>query len=722
MDTQYQSEDKKAESASIIRVENLSPQYKELLAKFEDSLVKITEINTQLQEDPENEELVGKLSDFKRIRDTNFTSFLEIVKINAEHLEKYLEEYESSIEFSIAKLDDSKRSDIRAMLRATFPKDKGFKILRGNKSLVLYLEKNEEDREEFSEDDGEEWCMEDIAKEKLEAKKAKLDEFKSYPADLDKIWFQDFDPYLNKLTVWIRAPFDFGEAVIQYRLRIQYLDGEFEQIKQVKKEYKFTVLDQKVDNEDGKIHVLSFVIDPPKGSRFINLNLQAENKHGSSVKPLKSQFQLPENFSKARKFSIIGQAKYGQIDSILTSDEHKTRLEAIEAELDGMEDIQTLQNDPEIGQTGGLIPQSFKNMEGSKLEISDLKVNKSSVCLVNRWQIIQWGQYLSENEETKAAQLGQSSIFTPYTKMKTSPDLFCKVIVGENYCLALSCLGQVYSWGMNGFGQLGHGDCKYRISPEKIQFFEDQKEQIVDIQTGHFQVLALTRKGQVYSWGIGQGLVSAKPIKDRHDFTMNFEGDAYKSQDKQILISKNFVYDTDPVVLIACGHDHSGFLTKSGKVYLWGGNLNHQVCDQPWIYPILPIYQTIDSEKPNLKFKHIELTEEETFALTEDGTLYYRGGSSNSKTTHNSSFKESLVWKKIEVKLSEDGSNQTITKIRAGNKSVFVWTEEGTLLRAGPKSFQGLDEKAQGENNCWSLVMVDAYDLQVGEELLVLSQ
>jgi alpha-tubulin suppressor-like RCC1 family protein len=107
---------------------------------------------------------------------------------------------------------------------------------------------------------------------------------------------------------------------------------------------------------------------------------------------------------------------------------------------------------------------------------------------------------------------------------------------------------------------------------------------------------------------------------------MNFEGNALKVQDKPILISKNFVYDTDPVVQIACGQDHSGFLTKSGKVYLWGGNLNHQTCDKPWMYPILPIYQTIEGLSTESRVVQIELTEEASYALTSDGELFTRGG------------------------------------------------------------------------------------------------
>ena len=48
------------------------------------------------------------------------------------------------------------------------------------------------------------------------------------------------------------------------------------------------------------------------------------------------------------------------------------------------------------------------------------------------------------------------------------PEPVKAVAAGMHYSLALSVAGNVYAWGWNGFGQLGHGDTDDRRRPERI--------------------------------------------------------------------------------------------------------------------------------------------------------------------------------------------------------------------------------------------------------------
>jgi alpha-tubulin suppressor-like RCC1 family protein len=47
----------------------------------------------------------------------------------------------------------------------------------------------------------------------------------------------------------------------------------------------------------------------------------------------------------------------------------------------------------------------------------------------------------------------------------------------------------VFSWGENYFGQLGHGDKNNRNTPTKVDFFDGMK--ITQISCGYFHCLAL---------------------------------------------------------------------------------------------------------------------------------------------------------------------------------------------------------------------------------------
>jgi Regulator of chromosome condensation (RCC1) repeat len=72
---------------------------------------------------------------------------------------------------------------------------------------------------------------------------------------------------------------------------------------------------------------------------------------------------------------------------------------------------------------------------------------------------------------------------------------------GDNHVLALTSNCQVYSWGSNEYGQLGHGDCESRVDPKLIEL-----SPIVRISAGSDFSFALVKKDKVdayvsYVWG-----------------------------------------------------------------------------------------------------------------------------------------------------------------------------------------------------------------------------
>jgi alpha-tubulin suppressor-like RCC1 family protein len=71
------------------------------------------------------------------------------------------------------------------------------------------------------------------------------------------------------------------------------------------------------------------------------------------------------------------------------------------------------------------------------------------------------------------------------------------VAAGHEHSLALGCDGRVYSWGKNGYGQLGQGDTLDRPSPALLKGLEG----ICRITASCEHSLAVTRLGAVFSWG-----------------------------------------------------------------------------------------------------------------------------------------------------------------------------------------------------------------------------
>ena len=69
---------------------------------------------------------------------------------------------------------------------------------------------------------------------------------------------------------------------------------------------------------------------------------------------------------------------------------------------------------------------------------------------------------------------------------------------GGHHTVGLTKNGQVFSWGYNDCGQLGHGDEKTRRVPTKVEGLDGIV--IIKISCGTNQSVALTDKGEILTW------------------------------------------------------------------------------------------------------------------------------------------------------------------------------------------------------------------------------
>lgn len=71
------------------------------------------------------------------------------------------------------------------------------------------------------------------------------------------------------------------------------------------------------------------------------------------------------------------------------------------------------------------------------------------------------------------------------------------IAVGASHVLALCREGNVYAWGSNQYGQLGHQRSRYDSQPTLLEM----SEKITALAAGTHFSLALTESGNVYAWG-----------------------------------------------------------------------------------------------------------------------------------------------------------------------------------------------------------------------------
>lgn len=168
----------------------------------------------------------------------------------------------------------------------------------------------------------------------------------------------------------------------------------------------------------------------------------------------------------------------------------------------------------------------------------------------------------------------QSKPWIPLSKTRV-----IQVGVGNEYSMCLTMMGDVFTWGLNNFGQLGHGDTQPRSVPTKINFASSPGINssspifVKSIACGGRHALALDINNKVYSWGQRQA-IDGIPIKDRFGNVVNY-ANSMSDQKCPRLFSE--VLGQHKILSIHAGDGHSAALSDEKRLFLWGANNKHQL-------------------------------------------------------------------------------------------------------------------------------------------------
>ncbi|XP_052077229.1 E3 ubiquitin-protein ligase HERC2-like isoform X2 [Mytilus californianus] len=84
-------------------------------------------------------------------------------------------------------------------------------------------------------------------------------------------------------------------------------------------------------------------------------------------------------------------------------------------------------------------------------------------------------------------------------KSKRVRDIAC----GSSHSAAITSNGDLYTWGLGEYGRLGHGDNTTQLKPKQVKALASQRVVQVACGSRDAQTLTLTSEGRVYSWGDG---------------------------------------------------------------------------------------------------------------------------------------------------------------------------------------------------------------------------
>mgnify|MGYP004460249763 FL=1 len=174
---------------------------------------------------------------------------------------------------------------------------------------------------------------------------------------------------------------------------------------------------------------------------------------------------------------------------------------------------------------------------------------------------------------------------------------FKEISTGDNHCLGIDSEGKLWSWGSNGYGQLGDGTTTRRYNP--VQIVEDT--QFIQISAGNAHSLAIDRNGNLWSWGynyagqLGDGTKNNKLIPTIINTEVSFTH-------------------------ISAGEGFSLAIDNSGNIWSWGRNGSGQLGNGTYEEKLEPVQITTGR-----KFTQISAGAVHSLAIDSEGNLWTWG-------------------------------------------------------------------------------------------------
>lgn len=239
------------------------------------------------------------------------------------------------------------------------------------------------------------------------------------------------------------------------------------------------------------------------------------------------------------------------------------------------------------------------------------------------------------------------------------------VSAGRDHVLMLASNGCVYAWGNNEYGQLGIDNGGTTLTfPTLVSVL--QNKDIVAIAAGAQFSLALSRNGQIYSFGINNHLQLGYALENGADYSATPKLIAAPALEN-VVITK-----------IHAGVSSASAIDEGGKVYLWGSTQNYLLGTNDQNIDAEPF--ALPESKTTTPILDVALYSTHSAFLLQSGTVGFMGLNTygqygNAETNPNESKRFRIT----------DTSKKNISALAASDGQTVLLSDDGTVYVAGAR-------------------------------------
>ncbi|KMZ61089.1 Regulator of chromosome condensation (RCC1) family protein [Zostera marina] len=238
---------------------------------------------------------------------------------------------------------------------------------------------------------------------------------------------------------------------------------------------------------------------------------------------------------------------------------------------------------------GSNIPRLFWGVFNPNTVIQQVSCGFSHTVALSEDGLLQaWGynEYGQLGRGFTCDGLQKAQLINNYERfLDEAPELvtITQISCGEYHTAAISEIGDVYTWGLGGTGQLGHCSLNYddrELLPRRVVRLEGIF--IKDIACGGVHTCCVTSNGALYAWG-GSILGQLGLGPQNGCFSLGIQnGTSIALRSIPILVIPS------GVALVTCGHCHTLISMKNGMIYGCGYNSYGQASSMKSTYSWYP--------------------------------------------------------------------------------------------------------------------------------------